>query len=280
MNGHRGRRLGAGLVGVLTGLWLASAGEPLAARAADEGLGSGRWSELRSRLFGDRPIQEDSGGVIRLDVPSRPDHAAAVPVVVRATFPQSRERSIKTLFVIVDNNPDPLVGIFHLTLESGLADLATNIRIQEQGPVRAIAETSNGELYMSSREVKAAGGCAGASQQGATDAVPALGEVRIRVENESVRHRPNWAQVLVRHPNHTGLQLDPTTGQSIAADFIKTITVRFNDRPVLVAKTGISISEDPTLRFYYLPREPGTLTADVTDSKGRTVRSALPISPR
>jgi|GEM_PF-3489696 hypothetical protein len=37
------------------------------------------------------------------------------------------------------------------------------------------------------------------------------------------------------------------------------------------AETDISISEDPSFRFFFKPREGDTLTTEMTDSKGRNV---------
>ena len=55
--------------------------------------------------------------------------------------------------------------------------------------------------------------------------------------------------VLVSHPMETGQRVDPKTKEKIPAHFIQRITLEHNDKTVLVADTGVGISEDPLLGF-------------------------------
>ena len=117
------------------------------------------WSGgLRHAYFGDRPITQ-SDDLIVLDAPNRAENAAIVPVSITAQIPQTDKRYIKTIYLIIDKNPGPLVGKFHFTPESGRADLAFRVRVNAYSPIRAIAETNDGELTMSRRFIKAMGGC-------------------------------------------------------------------------------------------------------------------------
>ncbi|MCC7120442.1 MAG: thiosulfate oxidation carrier complex protein SoxZ, partial [Gammaproteobacteria bacterium] len=52
------------------------------------------------------------------------------------------------------------------------------------------------------------------------------------------------------------------------AHYVKAIKLYFNDRLIMTAETGISISEDPSFRFFFKPTGDGELRADVVDSKG------------
>lgn len=230
---------------------------------------------MRTKLFGERFIREGPGGVIQLEVPSRPDNAAAVPISIKSAVPQSLERYVKNLFIVVDNNPEPLVGTFYLTPESGLGDLATNIRVMTHGPVRAIAEMNNGDLFMSSQFVKASGGCAIAPSQSVATASESVGQMLMRAQYGGILNQPHWLQLIITHPNYTGLQHDAVKGHPIPAHFIKALTVRYGDTTIMAAVTGISISEDPTFRFYYIPRGPGAVKAEVTDSRGLTFTRSL-----
>ncbi|MEK7191398.1 MAG: thiosulfate oxidation carrier complex protein SoxZ, partial [Pseudomonadota bacterium] len=68
-----------------------------------------------------------------------------------------------------------------------------------------------------------------------------------------VRTRPQDGAVevlmLVTHPMETGQRVDKKTNQKIPAHFIQRITLEHNDKVVLVADTGVGISEDPLLGF-------------------------------
>lgn len=47
------------------------------------------------------------------------------------------------------------------------------------------------------------------------------------------------------------------------------MVISFNGRHIMTAETDISISEDPSLRFFFKPRHGGKITAEMTDSKSR-----------
>lgn len=224
------------------------------AAAADPDLETPQWREARTALFGTRPIREDADDVIQLDVPLRPDSAALVPVRVRARFPQSSTRFVKQIVVVVDRNPEPLAARFHLTPDSGLADLTTFMRVETHSPLRAVAELNDGTLFMTARFVKAAGGCAAPPVQLAPP--PDFGQVQLVAQERISLNEPTWARVTVVHPNHTGFQSNPVTLHPISPHYVTNVTVTLDGRPILVAETTIASSEDPSFRFYFTPSTP------------------------
>lgn len=232
---------------------------------------------LRHAYFGDRPISE-SADVIQLTAPERAEDAAVVPISISAGFPQSSERYIKSITVLIDKNPVPLAGRFTFGPQSGRADLALRIRINEYSPVRAIAETNDGQLYMASRFVKASGGCSAPVGADLATALSRLGNMKFKIRDSGQPHTPLLAQLLINHPNITGLQMDQLTRLYRPAHFVKQVTVRFNGAPVMVAETDISISENPSFRFYFIPDRSGELTAEVVDSQDRHFTSRHPIT--
>ena len=46
-----------------------------------------------------------------LDAPSRAEDSAVVPISIRTRFPQSAERHVDKLYLIIDNNPSPVSAI-------------------------------------------------------------------------------------------------------------------------------------------------------------------------
>ena len=109
-----------------------------------------------------------------------------VPVKIIAKIPQTDALYIKTITVIIDKNPAPLAGRFHFTPNSGLANLALRVRVNENSPIRAIAETSDGKLVMSKRFVKASGGCSAPMGTDLEQALKRLG----RISSRLARNRP------------------------------------------------------------------------------------------
>ncbi|MEW8432175.1 MAG: quinoprotein dehydrogenase-associated SoxYZ-like carrier, partial [gamma proteobacterium symbiont of Ctena orbiculata] len=51
--------------------------------------------------------------------------------------------------------------------------------------------------------------------------------------------------------------------------------VTYNGEEVFTADTDISISEDPSIRFGFIPQESGVLEVHVKDSKGRTFSHSM-----
>jgi sulfur-oxidizing protein SoxY len=127
-----------------------------------------------------------------------------------------------------------------------------------------VAELSNGELHMDSRYVKTSGGCSAPPNR---DALDLIGRTVLKIGEPVTMNRPTTADVTVLHPNDTGFELNQTTVMYIPAHFVRSIKVSYADRKVFDAELDFSISENPTLRFNFVPHGRGELKAEVEDSK-------------
>ena len=105
----------------------------------------GSWPTIRDALFEGRELK-DGTGLIEIDAPKRAQDAGTVPVTVRALQPQTKDRWIRTVHLIIDENPAPVAGIFRFFPETGDATIATRIRVDQYTKLHAVAETSDGEL--------------------------------------------------------------------------------------------------------------------------------------
>lgn len=239
---------------------------------------------LKSSYFGDREIQSDD--VIALEAPQRAENAAIVPVSIKAGIPQTEDLYIRTIWLFVDKNPGPLVGKFHFTPASGRADLGLRLRVDSYSPVRAIAETSDGALHMSRRFVKASGGCSAPASSNLEAALKELGKMKFRVPRAGTEHaasqvegeRPTLAQLMIRHPNVSGLQMDQVTRHYAPAQFVKEVTVSFEGEQIFKAETSFAVSENPSFRFYFAPQQEGVVTAEVSDTEGRHFSESYDVS--
>lgn len=238
---------------------------------------------LRSAFFADREINSDD--VITLEAPQRAENAAIVPISIKAGIPQTEDRYIRTIWLFVDKNPGPLVGKFHFTPASGRADLGLRLRVDTYSPVRAIAETNDGELHMSRRFVKASGGCSAPASSDSDAASKELGKMKFLVrsegseENASEVEQSRLAQLMIRHPNRSGLQMDQVTRQYAPAEFVRQVTVSFGGEEIFEAETSFAVSENPSFRFYFAPQGAGELTAEVVDTEGRQFSETYQVSP-
>ena len=242
-----------------------------------DGEDESRWNALREMLFQDRPIH-DGADILALDAPYRAHDASVVPISIEPAFPQTEERHIKTVTLLIDENPLPVAGRFHFTPASGRAALSTRVRVNAYTNIRVIAETNDGKLYMTKRYVKAAGGCSAPAGKDPDAALARLGKMKLRQSDALVLGKPNLAQILVSHPNHTGMQMDQITQHYVPAYFVNSIEVRYGNEPVLTVESDISLSEDPSIHFYYTPDEPGELSVTVTDSKDQVFSRSWPVS--
>jgi len=224
-------------------------------------------SQLKTHFFADRPIIR-SDEVVELEAPTRAEDGAVVPVRIHAKFPQTPERYIKTISLIVDKNPQPLAGKFNFNSKSGKADLALRIRVNEYSPVRVIAETNDGKLHMHRSFVKASGGCSAPVGTDLDAAMSRLGKIRFKTKNFTALNEPVAAQLAVSHPNITGMQKDQVSLLFIPPHFVTNVNVKFNGEEIFRAETTISVSENPNFRFFFVPQEEGMLSAEITDSKG------------
>ncbi len=234
------------------------------------------WQKVRTSLFQNRPITAAGQDVIALEAPTRAEDAAIVPIALRAGFAQTPQRFIDKVYLVIDNNPSPISATFHFTQLSGRADIETRVRIEQYTFVRAIAETNDGKLYMATRFVKASGGCSAPPGKDAQAALASLGRIRLRVEDNNAS-QPVLAQLMLSHPNTSGLVMDQVTRLYAPADYVRALRVTLGGAPVLTAELDISISENPNFRFYVFPRASGELRAEVDDTQDRHFAASIPI---
>ncbi|MGR8948740.1 MAG: quinoprotein dehydrogenase-associated SoxYZ-like carrier [Gammaproteobacteria bacterium] len=222
---------------------------------------------LKPKYFENVKFIEDSN-VIELKTPYRAEDASVTPVSIKAAFPQSEERSIDKIYMFVDENPQPLVGIFHLTKDMGRADLAMRIRVDKYTNVRAIAVLNNGEHHMVTNFVKAQGGCSAPLAADYKKAMEKLGTMKFKTVGDVNEDRTMVGQFLLSHPNVTGMQKDQKTQLFRPAHYVEKIKIFYNDKHIMTAETGFSVSADPSFRFFFRPQSGGELRAEVVDSKG------------
>jgi sulfur-oxidizing protein SoxY len=231
------------------------------------------WPPIQKLMFGDREIL-DGKDVIRVYLSIRADDASTVPVAVKAQLDQKPELFIRTIYLVVERNPSPAAGVFHFTPDSGRAQVETRLRFEDYSHVRAIAETSDGKLWMSSRWVKAAGGC---SAPNAKNRVPAalLGKMKFKFDDDIKYNEPNLVQLMIRHPNESALAGD--FDANLVPQFVRSVVVTYAGQPVMTAEVDFSLSDNPSFRFYFVPREKGELRAQVEDTHDNRFVQALQI---
>lgn len=235
------------------------------------------WEMLRRDLFGDHAIL-DGGEMITIDAPYRAEDAAIVPIGL--SVEPGPGRRVTGLMLIIDENPVPVAASFEFGDAMGPeVELSVRVRVNAYTNVRTIAELDDGSLYQTARFVKASGGCSAPALKDQDAAMASLGEMRLRsfaVAEAGIDARPE-AQVMVRHPNNSGFQLDPVTNLYIPALFVDELAVMQGGEPLFRMTGGISISENPTIRFRYTPNGADLIEVIAHDTKGREFRESFPV---
>lgn len=113
-----------------------------------------------TRLFGGRPVK-DGAAAMTLEMPLTAEDGGSVPISVEVKSPMTPSRYVKAIYILSEKNPRPLNFKISLTPAAGQAFVATNLRLADSGPVRAVAEMSDGSLLMVTRDVRVTvAGCA------------------------------------------------------------------------------------------------------------------------
>mgnify|MGYP000386124426 CR=1 FL=1 len=244
-----------------------------AAPSGNDILNFDPWPGIRKDLFAAREISEGSGA-LTLDAPVRAEDAALVPLTIR--IPAAVAADVKALTIVVDKNPAPIAAVFNFGPGAGLGErvISTRVRVDMYTNIRAIVETTGGKLHMATKFVKAAGGCSAPALKDADEALAALGKMQIRSFGQSggsaTQSKPlREAQVMIKHPNYSGMQMNQLTGLYIPAKYVQQLEVRRDGELVFQLEGGISLSEDPNIRFTYADGGAGVLEATAKDTDGR-----------
>lgn len=237
------------------------------ARAFADSSESDVWPGLRKDVFGTQEIL-DGTDKFTLEAPGRAEDAAIVPLTVK--MPAAFANNVTKLTLIIDKNPSPVVGTFVYGPAAGKGErmLSTRVRMDQYSDVRAVAETADGKLYMVTRFTKASGGCSAPASKDAEEALKSLGKMQIKTAiGKSSDGLAPEAQIAIKHPNNTGMQMDQLTRAYAPARFINKIEVKTGSNVVFTVEGGISFSEDPSIRFTYegSPSDPMEVKAEDSD---------------
>jgi sulfur-oxidizing protein SoxY len=219
----------------------------------------------------------DGAGVIAVEMPYRAEDAAIVPVTLRTVLPTSDPRRVVAITLVIDQNPAPMAARFELGPDTAVSQISTRVRVNNYTDVHAVAELSDGKLYMTKTYVKASGGCSAPATKNAEDAKKRLGQIRVRqfarsgmAAGEGPSSGAREAQVMIGHPNNSGLQMDQVTQLYIPAFFVNDLRIMQDDSLILKMESGISISEDPNIRFTYVPNGAKQIRVEAKDTEGHS----------
>lgn len=242
---------------------------------------SDSWSSIRDELYGARVIHDGSLNVT-LTAPGRPEDQMAVPVSVDAVFKDGR--TIKSVTILVDENPTPVAAAFSFKQPRAQVGLAAKFRFDAVTGVRAIVEASDGELYMAERHVRFTGGqsACSAPPNGSDEEIAArMGNTQLTMAGPRaiVSNAAQRVKVQISHPNHTGMVKDQITLLYIPLRLMDKVAIKQADKTVVEIEGSMSLSQDPSFEFDYLTDGSDELNITASDTSGGSWSHKLPLGP-
>ena len=254
----------------------------LAAAATTQSFAGNAWEEIRGSVYGSKQI-EDGRGLITLSAPNRPEDMRVVPISIDAAFKDGR--TVKTVTFILDENPTPVVAVFHMADGRDSVSVKSHFRVDRQSDVRAVVEASDGKLYMISQLIKFAGGQASCSAPPTGDPaeiVANMGKMNLaEVKSaDAATAALGRAKIYLNHPNHTGMVMDQITLLYTPMKMVSEVTVRQGKDVVFSAEGSIAFSQNPMIEFDF--KRGGSPDFEVTmkDTDGGTWTKAFHIGPQ
>lgn len=254
------------------GLWicaLAFAG-PLQAQSGKEDP----WPSLAADIFDGKPIA-DANGIVALEAPYRAEDAALVPLTIRTKLPDGDSRFVRKLTLVIDGNPSPVAAEFTFGPKAAVDELTTRVRVDTYTNIHVVAELSDGALYGTGKFVKASGGCSAPAGKNPDEAMASLGKMRLRqfaVPADEMGKDRREVQLMIRHPNNSGLQMDQVTRNYVPLYIVRELTVRQGGDLVMKMEGGISISEDPNFRFRFTSNGADRIEVEAEDTSGKVFK--------
>ena len=265
----------------VTGTALALALALVLPALADRAAAGTTWDGLKGDVFGATPIL-DGTGIVTLKAPRRPEDQRKVPIAVEAALTDGR--TIRSLTVIVDENPSPVAARFRIGGERRQVSIAAKFRLNSETDVRAVVEANDGALYMVEQHVRFAGGqasCSAPPQGDPREIAETMGQMTLTHPEQQTKAaasqiRPR-ARLDVRHPNHTGMVLDQLTLLYIPLKIVERIEVRQGEDTVLDMEGSMTVSQDPSIDFDYEVNGAEEMKVRLQDSDGGVWQSTFPL---
>lgn len=137
------RRFLAALSAALT----APVGVPLMMRSAHA---QNTREALLRQVTGGAPVR---AGRVKLDTPPLADNGHSVQVRVSAESPMTEADHVRSITLIAERNPRPIVATFSFGPRAGRAEIVTRMRLADTQEVLALAQFSDGTFWSGTASV-------------------------------------------------------------------------------------------------------------------------------
>jgi len=129
---------------------LIGAGLTLALRPRDVFATPEMMQEALRKIVGEATV---TPGKVTLDLPPLVENGNVVPLSVAVESPMTEQDHVKAIHVLNQKNPQPYVIAAYLSPRSGIARIATRIKLADAQTVIAVAEMSDGSFWSGSADI-------------------------------------------------------------------------------------------------------------------------------
>lgn len=238
------------------------------------------WIDIKDAIFGDQFLLNGED-FIDIIAPYRASDDGRVTIGANISMPEGD--LVKTIQVILDNNPVPVSAVFTLATPRSQFSFDTTMRINGPTPLHITAQTHEGKVFVVDTFVKTSGlgACSAPPGTDADAALATLGDMLIEFEDapqqvamadqvvglSSSLGKQSSARVALSHPSHSGLQMDQITLLFLPMRAVQTLDVESDSKPYLNVEGSISLSENPEVSFS-IPSNTFELGVTMTDTDG------------
>ena len=93
-------------------------------------------------------------GRVKVDTPRLADNGHSVPLTVSVESPMTAADHVRSITLLSERNPRPIMATFHLGPKAGRPEVATRVRLNGTQHVLAVAQLSDGSYWSGSAEVE------------------------------------------------------------------------------------------------------------------------------
>jgi len=226
------------------------------------------------RLWGQaRPDREHQ---VHLDLPVLAEEPTTVPIQVWTEHPMEPDHFVKSIEIVLENDPVPHKGKFLFTPLNGRAWVAFQMRSGAGGLVKATAECSRHGRFVGTREVRVVeGGCTSVPEKVARDR---LGNPMLRLPRSVKAGEVIEVRAKVEHSSHTGLALKNGKFVRVGPEFyITQMLVYLDDQAISEFQLTSAVSPNPLIRFPLKVTRSGALRVVFVNSEGQRWEVSQPL---
>ena len=109
------------------------------------------FAPLVSQVTGGAPV---SAGRVSVDTPRLAENGNSVPLKVSVASPMTATDYVRSITLLSEKNPRPVMATFFLGRTAGRAEVVTRVRLATTQRLLAIAQFSDGSFWSGSAEVE------------------------------------------------------------------------------------------------------------------------------